>query len=401
MLAVIGSGSAPRPHAPQERHPRRRRRPSPLRSREKAPEPQTAPSPPPSRSPPPATARAGPHAGAGPRHARAGSRPARAASPSASGTYLTPLVRKLAAEKGVDVGVAGRHRRRRPDPQGGRPRRRRQGRGGEGCRRGRQGPACCRSAGRTAPKPAAAVRRSRRCAGTTEKASRLRQIIAERMVDALHSQAQLTTVVEVDVTKIARLRAKAKDDFKAREGVNLTFLPFFVLAAIEALKAYPKINGVLEGNQITYHGQENVGIAVDTERGLARPGHPRRGRPQPRRHLAQDRRPGRAHAAEQGHAGRAERCHVHRDQHGFRRRDHRHPDRPRRHVRDPRHGRDRQASRSSSRTPTAPRSSRSGRCATCRCRTTTAWSTAPTRRATSPRSSSASRRAAFESEVGL
>jgi 2-oxoglutarate dehydrogenase E2 component (dihydrolipoamide succinyltransferase) len=91
------------------------------------------------------------------------------------------------------------------------------------------------------------------------------------MVEALHTQAQLTTVVEVDVTKVARLRARAKDSFKAREGVNLTFLPFFVLAAVEALKAYPKVNGVLEGNQITYHGSENVGIAVDTERGLVVP----------------------------------------------------------------------------------------------------------------------------------
>ncbi|EYR64758.1 dihydrolipoamide acetyltransferase, partial [Actinotalea ferrariae CF5-4] len=107
--------------------------------------------------------------------------------------------------------------------------------------------------------------------GTTEKASRLRQIIAERMVDALHSMAQLTTVVEVDVTRVAQLRTRAKDDFRAREGVNLTFLPFFVLAATEALKAHPKVNGVLEGNQITYHGHENVGIAVDTERGLVVP----------------------------------------------------------------------------------------------------------------------------------
>ena len=120
-------------------------------------------------------------------------------------------------------------------------------------------------------KPAAAVPAVSPLRGTTEKASRLRQIIAERMVDALHSQAQLTTVVEVDVTRVARLRAKAKEDFKAREGVNLTFLPFFVLAAVEALKAFPKINGVLEGNQITYHAQENVGIAVDTEKGLLVP----------------------------------------------------------------------------------------------------------------------------------
>ncbi|NKY07869.1 2-oxoglutarate dehydrogenase, E2 component, dihydrolipoamide succinyltransferase, partial [Cellulomonas hominis] len=107
--------------------------------------------------------------------------------------------------------------------------------------------------------------------GTTEKASRLRQVIAERMVDALHSQAQLTSVVEVDVTKVAKLRARAKDSFKAREGVNLTFLPFFVQAAVEALKVHPKINGVLEGKEITYHGSENIGIAVDTERGLVVP----------------------------------------------------------------------------------------------------------------------------------
>src|SRR4029078_13444323 len=118
-------------------------------------------------------------------------------------------------------------------------------------------------AARPAPVPSVSPLR-----GTTEKASRLRHVIAERMVEALPSQAQLTTVVEVDVTKVARLRARAKNDFKAREGVNLTFLPFFVLAAIEALKTYPKVNGVLEGDTITYHGEENVGIAVDTERGL-------------------------------------------------------------------------------------------------------------------------------------
>ena len=94
------------------------------------------------------------------------------------------------------------------------------------------------------------------------------------MVDALHSQAQLTTVVEVDVTKVARLRAKAKEDFKAREGVNLTFLPFFVLAAIEGLKAFPKINGVLEGNQITYHAPGERRHRRRHREGPARAGHP-------------------------------------------------------------------------------------------------------------------------------
>ena len=84
-------------------------------------------------------------------------------------------------------------------------------------------------------------------------------------------RSQLTTVVEVDVTRIAQLRARAKDDFFEREGVKLTYLPFFVQAATEALKAHPKINGVLKDKEITYHGQENVGIAVDTERGLVVP----------------------------------------------------------------------------------------------------------------------------------
>src|SRR5690606_13708604 len=96
-----------------------------------------------------------------------------------------------------------------------------------------------------ARRAAAAVPEVSPLRGTTEKASRLRKIIAERMVEALHSQAQLTTVVEVDVTKVARLRAKAKEQFRAREGANLTFLPFFTLAAVEARKAYPKVNGVL------------------------------------------------------------------------------------------------------------------------------------------------------------
>ena len=109
--------------------------------------------------------------------------------------------------------------------------------------------------------------------GTTEKMSRLRKIVAERMVESLHTQAQLTTVVEVDVTKVAKLRAKAKESFKSREGANLTYLPFYTLAAVEALKAFPKINASIdqEKGEITYHPAENVGIAVDTERGLVVP----------------------------------------------------------------------------------------------------------------------------------
>jgi pyruvate dehydrogenase E2 component (dihydrolipoamide acetyltransferase) len=101
--------------------------------------------------------------------------------------------------------------------------------------------------------------------------TRPRQVIAQRMVESLHVSAQLTTVVEADVTAIARLRERAKSDFEAREGVKLTFLPFFSLAAVEALKVHPKLNAVIDGNEITYHDAEHVGIAVDTERGLMVP----------------------------------------------------------------------------------------------------------------------------------
>jgi pyruvate dehydrogenase E2 component (dihydrolipoamide acetyltransferase) len=101
--------------------------------------------------------------------------------------------------------------------------------------------------------------------------SRLRRLIAQRMVESLQTSAQLTTVIEVDVTKIARLRARAKADFKAREGVNLTYMPFFAQAAVEALKVHPTVNASLENDQIVYHAQENLGIAVDTDKGLIVP----------------------------------------------------------------------------------------------------------------------------------
>ncbi len=107
--------------------------------------------------------------------------------------------------------------------------------------------------------------------GTTQRMSRPRQVIAQRMVESLHTSAQLTTVVEADVTAIARLRGLAKRDFEAREGVKLSFLPFFALAAVEALKVHPRLNAVIDGDQVTYHDAEHVGIAVDTERGLMVP----------------------------------------------------------------------------------------------------------------------------------
>jgi 2-oxoglutarate dehydrogenase E2 component (dihydrolipoamide succinyltransferase) len=107
--------------------------------------------------------------------------------------------------------------------------------------------------------------------GTTQRMSRPRQVIAQRMVESLHVSAQLTTVVEADVTAIARLRDQARQDFEAREGVKLSFLPFFALAAVEALKVHPKLNAVIDADQVTYHDAEHLGIAVDTERGLMVP----------------------------------------------------------------------------------------------------------------------------------
>ena len=107
--------------------------------------------------------------------------------------------------------------------------------------------------------------------GTTKKMSRLRKVIAARMVESLHVSAQLTTVVEVDLTKIARLREQAKSDFETREGTKLSFLPFFALAAVEALKSHPSVNSSVDGDKIIYHGSENLGVAVDTDRGLLVP----------------------------------------------------------------------------------------------------------------------------------
>jgi 2-oxoglutarate dehydrogenase E2 component (dihydrolipoamide succinyltransferase) len=109
--------------------------------------------------------------------------------------------------------------------------------------------------------------------GTTERMSRARQVIAQRMVESLQTAAQLTTVVEADVTEIARLRERARASFEAREGVKLSFLPFFALATVEALKVHPKLNAVIDtsAGQVTYHDAEHLGIAVDTERGLMVP----------------------------------------------------------------------------------------------------------------------------------
>ena len=263
VLAVVGSGAPAAQAAPApQAAPAAQAAPAPQAEPAAASTPaQTAPAEPAASQPAPV-----------PAPVPATPAPAAQVAPAASGTYLTPLVRKLAAEKGVDVsgvagtGVGGRIRKEDVLDAAAKA---------EAARLAAEQAATARTAAPAAAPSAPAAGATQPAVsplrGTTEKASRLRQIIAERMVEALHTQAQLTTVVEVDVTKVARLRTRAKEAFAAREGVNLTFLPFFVLAAVEALKTYPKVNGVLEGNQITYHGSENVGIAVDTERGLVVP----------------------------------------------------------------------------------------------------------------------------------
>jgi 2-oxoglutarate dehydrogenase E2 component (dihydrolipoamide succinyltransferase) len=175
--------------------------------------------------------------------------------------YVTPLVRKLASELGVNLaqvsgtGIGGRIRREDVEALA------------------RPAAPVATSApvafAPSAPRPSVVAVSPLR--GTTVTMSRLRKVIAARMVESLQVSAQLTTVIEVDVTKIARLRDRSKASFEEREGVKLSFLPFFAVAVCEALKQHPVLNSSVEGDQITYHGTEHLGIAVDTERGLLVP----------------------------------------------------------------------------------------------------------------------------------
>jgi 2-oxoglutarate dehydrogenase E2 component (dihydrolipoamide succinyltransferase) len=181
-------------------------------------------------------------------------------SSRADDAYVTPIVRKLAAEAGVNLatikgtGVGGRIRKE--DILAATP------------RAATTPTATVMASTAAAPRGPLAVSPLR---GTTVSMSRLRKVIADRMVESLKISAQLTTVVEVDVTKIDRLRNAAKASFESREGVKLTFLPFFAVAVCEALKQHPVLNSSVEGDQITYHGSEHLGIAVDTDRGLLVP----------------------------------------------------------------------------------------------------------------------------------
>ena len=199
--------------------------------------------------------------------------PAAPVSSGATGSYVTPIVRKLARDKGVDLstvagtGVGGRIRKQDVEAAAKAVEEAR-----AAAAAAAQAPAPAAAAKPAAAKPASAKPEvDTTLRGSTEKMSRLRQVIAERMIDSLQTSAQLTTVVEVDVTRVAALRARAKNDFLAKNGTKLTFLPFFVQAATEALKAHPKINASIEGKNVTYHDVEHVGIAVDTPRGLLVP----------------------------------------------------------------------------------------------------------------------------------
>jgi pyruvate dehydrogenase E2 component (dihydrolipoamide acetyltransferase) len=254
-LAVIGAvGSAPAAPAPAAPAPVVEPEPEPVQA---APEPApAAPAPTPPAPEPPAPAPVAP--------APTSVAPAPTATPPSNdnGGYVTPLVRKMAAEHGVDLasiagtGVGGRIRKQDVLAAA----------------------EAAKAAAPAAPAPAAVPSAAAQVTpsplrGRTEPLSRLRKVIASRMVESLHISAQLTQVMEVDMTRVARLREKAKADFLAREGVKLTYLPFFAKAAIDALKQHPKLNANIntDAAEVTYFDRENIAFAVDTERGLLTP----------------------------------------------------------------------------------------------------------------------------------
>ena len=257
VLARVGSGaSVPSESAPEapEAQPAQDAVPE-VPSEEPAAAP-SAPEPPAEPEPEPAPSEPAPakqSETAAPREAAA---PTQATGSGGAG-YITPIVRKLANDRGVDLstvtgsGVGGRIRK-------------------EDVLAAAEKPSSETSAPASAPAPAAAPEVSP-LRGTSQKMSRLRKVISERAVESLQNTAQLTTVVEVDVTRVANLRQAKKDEFLRKTGSKLSFLPFFVLAAAEALRSHPIINSTVEADQIVYPPSENISIAVDTERGLLTP----------------------------------------------------------------------------------------------------------------------------------
>jgi len=256
-LARIGVGieaGAPAPPAPK---------PPP------APEPKPEPAPQAKPEPKPEAAKLAPTPQPAPRPEPVQAAPAAAADGSGAdgAPYVTPLVRKLATENAVDLaevkgtGVGGRIRKqdvlaaaqKKTAPPAAAP-----------------APEAGKAAPAAAPTPAPALAHLR---GTTQKASRIRQITAAKTRESLQATAQLTQTHEVDMTRIVGLRARAKAAFAEREGVNLTFLPFFAKAVIDALKIHPNVNASYneETKEITYYDAEHLGFAVDTDQGLLSP----------------------------------------------------------------------------------------------------------------------------------
>jgi pyruvate dehydrogenase E2 component (dihydrolipoamide acetyltransferase) len=278
VLAIIGeAGAAATPSPQPEPSPEPERRAAPQPEPERRPEPQAQPAAQPEPQPQqqPKVAAATAKEDARPeQHGPAA--PATAAPTPVAGdsdtTYVTPLVRKLAKEHGVELaslngtGVGGRIRKQ--DVLAAAEAAKQEAEAAK--QAAAPPPAPAQPAAAAAPAPAAATSTLR---GTTEKMSRLRQTIARRMVESLQVAAQLTATVEVDVTAISQIRAKAKDEFKKREGATLSYLPFIAKAAIEALKIYPKVNATIDTEErtITYPDTEHLGIAVDTEKGLLVP----------------------------------------------------------------------------------------------------------------------------------
>ncbi|MFJ2604635.1 2-oxoglutarate dehydrogenase, E2 component, dihydrolipoamide succinyltransferase [Streptomyces sp. NPDC087425] len=260
-LAVIGAPGAAPAAAPAPAAPA----PAPVAE---APAPAPAPAPaapaPAAPAPVPAPQAAAP-APAPAAPAPVTPAPAPAAPSGDDGAYVTPLVRKLAAENGVDLatvkgtGVGGRIRKQDVVAAA-------------EAAKAAAAPAPAAAAPAAAKKAAPALEASP-LRGQTVKMPRIRKVIGDNMVKALHEQAQLSSVVEVDVTRLMRLRGQAKDSFAAREGVKLSPMPFFVKAAAQALKAHPAINARINVDEgtITYFDTENVGIAVDSEKGLMTP----------------------------------------------------------------------------------------------------------------------------------
>jgi pyruvate dehydrogenase E2 component (dihydrolipoamide acetyltransferase) len=279
-LAVIGSGEpAPSESRPEpEPEPTAEAEPAaeaqPPEEAEPAAESESASAPEPAQEQP--AAQAVPKAQAAPQAEEEPEAPP-ATGGRESSSYVTPLVRKMAAQHGVDLaglvgtGVGGRIRKQDVLEAA-----QKQGTEATPSRPAAAAAAAAQPAAPAAPaapaEPAVEAAPSP-LRGKTEPLSRLRKVIAKRMVESLQTMAQLTTVVEVDVTSISRLRDAAKEEFAAREGVKLSFMPFFAKAAVDALKQHPSLNAAIdtEAGEVTYYDRENLAIAVDTDRGLLTP----------------------------------------------------------------------------------------------------------------------------------